>query len=94
MPLDATTQQFEEYPICSVLPQQHRIARLFKPIHLRLESCPQSYPPFGWMCCNQTMSVSEMITVPEQSRDIVDAMGRSGAACAIPSVYLCVASQR
>ena len=52
-------------PICSVLPQQHRIARLFKPTHLRLEGCPQSYPPFGWMCCNQTMSVSEMITASE-----------------------------
>ena len=30
------------------------------------------------------MTVSEMITVPEQSRDIVDAKGRSGAVCAIP----------
>jgi len=29
------------------------------------------------------MSVSEMITVPEQSRDIVDAMGRSGACAPI-----------
>jgi len=66
-------------PIRSVLPQQHRIARLFKPSLLRLEGCPQSYPPFGSMCCNQTMSVSEMITAIFS----VKAMRRSGAVCVI-----------
>jgi hypothetical protein len=64
--------------ICSVLPQQDRIARLFKPTFLRLEGCPQSCPPFGSMCCNQTMSVSEMITAIFSAE-----MRRSGATCAI-----------
>ena len=51
-----TTHNSRNTPICSVLPQQDRIARLFKPTFLRLESCPQSCPPFGSMCCNQTMT--------------------------------------
>jgi hypothetical protein len=51
----------------------------FMPTFLRLKSCPQSYPPFGSMCCNQTMGVSEMITAIFP----VDAMRRSGAVCAI-----------
>ena len=55
-PLDTTAQKF------TALPQQLRITRLFKSNALRLESCPQSYPPFEWMCCNETMRASEMIT--------------------------------